>query len=112
MLVTLIDDRWAVPKHEAVVSVDLPDSVISTLSTPNTEVRMPLNCNGGRKFITVLNVGPGVGTYGVTPAHVAFHKRDNAVPFAFWRSEPNRILRVLKRRPSLEVPFIDCALPV
>ena len=27
----------AVPKHDAVVGVDLPDSVISTLSTPNTE---------------------------------------------------------------------------
>ena len=27
----------AVPKHEAVVGVDLPDNVMSTLSTPNTE---------------------------------------------------------------------------
>jgi hypothetical protein len=63
-------------------------------------LRMPLNCNGGSKFITVLNVGPGVGTYIVTPAHVAIHERDNAISFACWRSEPNRILRVLKQRPS------------
>ncbi len=61
---------------------------------------MPLNGNGGSKFVTVLNVGPGVGTYIVTPAHVAIHERDNAVSFALWRSEPNRILRVLKQRPS------------
>src|SRR5260370_42414218 len=27
----------AVPKHDAVVSVDLPESVMSTLSMPNTE---------------------------------------------------------------------------
>ncbi len=52
------------------------------------------------KSITILNVGPGVGAYGVTPAHVAIHERDNAVCFAFWRSEPNRILRVLKHQLS------------
>jgi len=56
---------------------------------------MPLTCNGGNKFITVLNIGPGVGTYIVTPAHVAIHERDNAMSFACWRSEPNRILCVL-----------------
>jgi hypothetical protein len=44
---------------------------------------MPLNCNGSSKSITVLNVGAGVGTYGVTPAHVAVHERENAVSFAF-----------------------------
>jgi hypothetical protein len=44
----------------------------------------------------VLNIRPGAGAYGVTPAHVAIEKRDNAVSFAFWRSEPNRILRVLE----------------
>ena len=61
---------------------------------------MPLDRNGGSKFVTILNVGPGVGTYIVTPAHIAIHERDNAVSFAFWRSEPNRILRVLKHRSS------------
>jgi hypothetical protein len=61
---------------------------------------MPLNCNGDSKLIAVLNVAPGVGTYGVTPTHVAIHERDNAVSFAFGRSEPNRILRVLKHQPS------------
>jgi hypothetical protein len=52
----------------------------------------------------VLNIRPGAGAYGVTPAHVAIQKRDNAV-FAFWRSEPNRILRVLEYQPSLRVLF-------
>jgi hypothetical protein len=59
------------------------------------------NCNGGSKSITVLNVGSGVGTYDVTPAHVAIHERSNSVSLAFLRSEPNRILRVLKHQPSL-----------
>ena len=57
---------------------------------------MSPNRNGGSKFITVLNVGPGVVTYIVTPAHVAIHERDNAKSFAFWRSEPNGIPSVLK----------------
>ena len=43
---------------------------------------MPPNCNGGRKFITVLNVGPSVVTYIVTPAHVTIHERDNTISFA------------------------------
>ena len=34
----LVPGAWiAVPIHEAVVGVDLPESVMSTLSTPNTE---------------------------------------------------------------------------
>ena len=34
----LVPGAWiAVPVHEAVVGVDLPESVMSTLSTPNTE---------------------------------------------------------------------------
>src|SRR3981081_1138736 len=71
---------------------------------------MPLNCDGGSKFITLLNVSLGVGTYGVTPAHVAIHERDNAVSFAFWRSEPNRILCVLTPRRPLQVLSIDSAI--
>ena len=63
-------------------------------------LRMPLDRNGGSKFVTILNAGPSVGTYIVTPAHVAIHERDTAVSFACWRSEPNRILRVLKHQPS------------
>jgi hypothetical protein len=46
---------------------------------PNTEgcpLRMPPNCNGGSKLITVLKTGPGVVTYIVTPAHIAIHERD------------------------------------
>ena len=35
---------------------------------------MSPNLNGGSKFITVLNVGPGVVTYIVSPAHIAVHK--------------------------------------
>ena len=34
-------------------------------------LRMPLDRDGGSKFITVLNIGPGVGTYIVTPAQVS-----------------------------------------
>jgi hypothetical protein len=66
-------------------------------------LRMPLDRNGGSKFITILNVGPGVGTYIVTPAHAAIHERNNTVSFACWRSEPNRILRILKHRSSPRV---------
>jgi hypothetical protein len=66
-------------------------------------LRMPLDRNGGIEFVTILNVGPGVGTYIVTPAHVAIPERNNAVSFACWRSEPNRILRILKHRSSPEV---------
>ena len=57
----------------------------------------------------VLNIRPGTGAYAVTPAHVAIQKRDNAV-FAFWRSEPNRILRVLEYQPSLRVLSFDSAI--
>ena len=35
---------------------------------------MPLNCDGGSKLIAVLNIGPGVRTYVVTPAHFAIHE--------------------------------------
>jgi hypothetical protein len=66
-------------------------------------LRMPLNRNGSSKFVTILSVGPGVETYVVTPAHVAIHERDNTVSFAGWRSEPNRILRVLKHRSPPQV---------
>ena len=31
------------------------------------------------------------------PAHLAIHERDNAVSFARRRSEPNRVLRILKQ---------------
>jgi hypothetical protein len=37
-------------------------------------LRVPPNCNGGSKFITVLNVGPGVLTDVVAPAHNAIHE--------------------------------------
>ena len=37
-------------------------------------LRMPPNCDGGSKLIAVLNIGPGVGTYVVTPAHFAIHE--------------------------------------
>src|SRR5258708_29142424 len=60
--------------------------------------------------IAVLNIRPGAAAYGVTPAHVAIQKRDNAVSFAFWRSEPNRILCVLKYQPSLRVLSFDSAI--
>ena len=70
---------------------------------------MSPNRNGGSKFITVLNVGPGVVTYIVTPAHVAIHERDNAKSFAFRRSEPNGIPSVLKHRHFLSGLFIDGA---
>jgi hypothetical protein len=73
-------------------------------------LRMPLDRNGGNKFITILDVGPGVETYIVTTAHVAIRERDNSVSFAFWRSEPNRVLCVLKHRPSPQVLSIDSAL--
>src|SRR5258708_34659383 len=71
---------------------------------------MTPNRNGGSKLIAVLNIRPGAAAYGVTPAHVAIRKRDNAVSFAFWRSEPNRILRVLKYQPSLRVLSFDSAI--
>jgi hypothetical protein len=35
---------------------------------------MPPNCDGGSKLIAVLNIGPGVGTYVVTPTHFAIHE--------------------------------------
>src|SRR5216684_7766710 len=94
-------------KNAAVVGVDLPDSVMSTLSTPNTEGG-PCVCR--LTAIAVLNIRPGAAAYGVTPAHVAIQKRDNAVSFAFWRSEPNRILCVLKYQPSLRVLSFDSAI--
>jgi hypothetical protein len=53
---------------------------------------MPPNSNGGSKLIAVLNIGPSVRTNTVASAHVAIHKRDNAVSFALWRSEANRSL--------------------
>ena len=68
---------------------------------------MPLGCNSGNEFITVLIVGACVGTYIVTPAHGAIHERDNAVTLAMWRSESNRILRVLKHQLSPQGLFID-----
>ena len=37
-------------------------------------LRMPPNCDGGSKLIAVLNIGPGVGTYVVAPAHFAIHE--------------------------------------
>ena len=37
-------------------------------------LRMPPDCNGGSKLIAVLNIGPGVGTYIVAPAHIAIHE--------------------------------------
>ena len=96
----------AVPKHEAVVGVDLPDNVMSTLSTPNTEGG-PCVCRlterVGCKFITRLDVGPGRNLY-CRPAHLAIHERDNAVSFACWRSEPNRVLRILKQQARAYSP--------
>ena len=35
---------------------------------------MPLDCNSGGEFITLLDVGPGLVTYIVGPAHVAIHE--------------------------------------
>ena len=61
---------------------------------------MPSHRNGGRKFFTVLNVGPDVVTYIVTPAYVAIHERDNAMSFALRCSEPNRISCILQHRSS------------
>jgi hypothetical protein len=37
-------------------------------------LRMPPDRDGGNKFITVLNIGPGVLTDTVAPAHVAIHE--------------------------------------
>ena len=61
---------------------------------------MSPNCEGGRKVIALLSIGPDVRTYTVAPAHLAIHERDDAISLALWCSEPNRILRVLKHWPS------------
>ena len=37
-------------------------------------LRMPPDRNGGRKFVTVLNISPGVLADTVAPAHVAIHE--------------------------------------
>jgi hypothetical protein len=69
-------------KHEAVVGVDLPDNVMSTLSTPNTEGGLALDCNSGGEFITPLGRRSRCSNLYCRPAHVAIHERDNAVSFA------------------------------
>jgi len=69
-------------------------------------LRMSPNCEGGRKVIALLSIGPDVRTYTVAIAHLAIHERDDAISLALWCSEPNRILRVLEHWRVPE-PLVD-----